>query len=74
MVLVETDADFEKKLQLMIDTSQATIYFDAVGGEQTGKILSMMPPRSKVFVYGTLSSTPSKGILSRDLIFSGKSV
>ena len=33
----------------------ATVYFDAIAGEITGKILEVMPNGSTVYVYGGLS-------------------
>lgn len=40
---------------MMIQKTQASIYFDAIGAEWTGKILNLMPPGSKVYCYGQLS-------------------
>ncbi len=34
---------------------RATVFFDAVGGDLTGKILENMPDGTKCYVYGALS-------------------
>jgi NADPH:quinone reductase-like Zn-dependent oxidoreductase len=52
----------------------ATIAFDAVAGEMTGKIFNAMPPGSTILVYGVLSYTPCKGIDGGDLIFGLKRI
>lgn len=42
----------------------ATIAFDAVCGEMTGRLVTAMPRHSTVHVYGALSQAPASGISS----------
>ena len=37
---------------------KATVFFDAVAGEMTGKTLECLPSRSTVVFYGALSEKP----------------
>ena len=47
---------------------KATIAFDAVGGELTGRVASAMPAQSRVIVYGALSNEACR-VRPVDLIF-----
>lgn len=73
-VLLEHDPDFEEKLLKLSDKLDATLAFDAVGGELTGKILNAMPEGSEIVVYGGLSNQPVSGIDPLGLIFKDKIV
>ena len=42
----------------------ATVCFDAIGGEMTGKILRVMPKDRTIYVYGVLSLSPTLGDIS----------
>ena len=67
--------DFDKKLKELAAKLNATICFDAIGGEMTGKILTQMPKNSTIYVYGALSLTPVLGDISlNDVLFKGKTV
>jgi len=46
------------KILLKLINLGATILFDAVAGELTGKIMKAMPNKSKAYVYGVLSMAP----------------
>jgi NADPH:quinone reductase-like Zn-dependent oxidoreductase len=54
--------------------SSATVFFDAVAGEMTGKILEAMPDGSTAFVYGGLSMQPVSNVGIMDLIFKRKTI
>ena len=56
------------KILLKLINLGATILFDAVAGELTGKIMKAMPNKSKAYVYGALSMAPCQ-IGADDLIF-----
>ena len=58
----------------MVEKLNATICFEAVAGELTGKILSVMPPKSVCYVYGLLSGAKCSEIDPIDLIFKEKEV
>jgi len=55
-VLNIKDKDFEEKLKKIANDESATICFEAVAGELTGKILNAMPPGSHLVMYGLLET------------------
>ncbi|MBM4018642.1 MAG: zinc-binding dehydrogenase [Planctomycetes bacterium] len=57
-VLVSSDGDFDARLAEACRTLGATVAFDAVAGEMTGRVLAAMPPGSTAIVYGSLSEGP----------------
>jgi len=73
-VLNSSDGDFVEKLQEMCKRLKATIAFDAVAGSMTGTVLSAMPPKSTVYVYGALSERPCGNIDPVGLLFHEKKV
>lgn len=73
-VLNSEDPDFYTKLKEISHQLKATVAFEAIGGEMTGKILAAMPVRSKVMVYGALAEKPCGGLSPLSLIFERKSV
>jgi NADPH:quinone reductase-like Zn-dependent oxidoreductase len=71
-VLVSTDKDFVSRLRSVSLELNCRIAFDAVGGELTGQLISALPPKSEVLVYGGLALESIRGVTESDLIFSGK--
>jgi NADPH2:quinone reductase len=65
-------SDFSKDLEKVTKEFGATIYFSAVGGDTTGKVLTALPPKSVAYVYGALSSHILNGIPVPELLFEGK--
>jgi len=60
--------DFEAKLKEIAEKEQATIAFDAISGEFTGKLVRAQPPGSTCYVYGALSGDREiKGVGIMDL-------
>lgn len=55
LVLNSEDPQFEIKLREMSHQLNATIAFESVAGELTGKVLNQMPDRSAIYLYGSLS-------------------
>ena len=74
VVLNSESESFEARLREECHRLKATIGFDAVCGEMTGKIMEAMAPDALVLVYGVLSFEPASGIDGRDLIFGRKRV
>jgi NADPH:quinone reductase-like Zn-dependent oxidoreductase len=72
-VLNSTDNDFDQRLKETCHRLNATLGFDAVGGEMTGRMLRAMPRGSRALVYGDLSLESCR-IDSSSLIFEGKKV
>ncbi len=73
-VINVAEPDFENKLAEYSRKLNATIAFDAVGGDITGSIINKMPDGSTVFVYGGLSGLPVGNIDVLPLIFKKKTI
>ena len=73
-VLNSEDPDFFSELKELSHKLHATVVFEAIGGDMTGKILAAMPVKSKAFVYGALAEKPCGGIAPLSLIFERKTV
>jgi NADPH:quinone reductase-like Zn-dependent oxidoreductase len=73
-VLNSESENFEDQLKDECHRQHATIGFDAVSGEMTGKVFNAMPARSTVIVYGVLSYAPCSGIDGDELIFGQKRI
>ena len=54
-IINTADKNWETQLRALAKTLDARIMFDAVGGRDTGKCLSLMPPNSQIYNYGVLS-------------------
>ncbi|PYS83369.1 MAG: zinc-binding dehydrogenase [Acidobacteria bacterium] len=72
-VLDSTDENFDERLGELCTRLRATVLFDAVAGELTGRVLRAMPAGSTAIVYGALSL---EGCLvdPRSLVFERKRV
>jgi NADPH:quinone reductase len=65
------DAGFEAALHDLCHRLGATIGFDAVAGEMSGKVLGAQPDGARLLVYGALSLAPSQ-VDPSSLIFERK--
>lgn len=72
-VVNSSDPDFENELKTLAHKINATVLFDAVGGEMSQKLLNAAPKGSTLFIYGRLSDKPCE-ISLRDLIFTGNHI
>lgn len=54
-VLDSSAPDFDEQLRGLARELRATMAIDAVAGEMTGRLASLLPRRSRVVVYGALS-------------------
>jgi NADPH:quinone reductase-like Zn-dependent oxidoreductase len=73
-ILNLNDPEFEGKLVGLAHKLNATIAFDAVGGDFSGLILNAMPPASQLIIYGGLSGKPLGMINPLDIIFKAKTI
>jgi len=73
-VLNLNDPEFENNLRQLASKYNATIAFDAVGGDGSGIILNSMPPGSELILYGGLSGKPLGMINPLDIIFKAKMI
>jgi len=72
-VLNSTAPDFEERLKELAEKENATISFDAIGGDFTNKVLKAQPPKSSLYIYGFLEGNEIKNISIPEL-FKGKSI
>lgn len=72
-VLNSSESGFDDDLRKLCHKLKATISFEAVAGEMSGRVLSAQPPGSRMLVYGGLSLKPVE-IEPGSLIFEGKHV
>jgi NADPH2:quinone reductase len=72
-VLNSNDPNFEAELQTQCRDLKATLAFDAVAGEMTGRLLRALPRNGRVTVYGALSLEASQ-IDAGQFVFRNKSV
>jgi NADPH:quinone reductase-like Zn-dependent oxidoreductase len=71
-VIVTQGDTWESELKKLIKQYGIQFAFDAVAGELTGKILSLLPNRATMFVYGRLSNKGCAEIQPLDLIYRRK--
>ena len=72
-IVNSSDADFEIKLKEHANKLNATVIFDAVGGEMVQLLLDAAPKGSNLFIYGRLSADTCE-ITPGDLIFTGNQI
>jgi NADPH:quinone reductase-like Zn-dependent oxidoreductase len=72
-VLDSSAADFVERLKDLAACLNATIAFDPIGGEMTGRVLGAMPQGSKIVVYGSLSGQPCQ-VPTPQLVYEQKKV
>jgi len=73
-VLIESDDDFQDSLKNLVTQLNATVAFDAVGGNLSGMMYNVMPADSELVVYGGLSGKPITDIDVMEVIFNNKIV
>lgn len=71
-VLDSSTDNFVEDLKEMAYQLNATMAYDAVGGEMTAQLINAMPPDSEVIIYGGLSGMPITGMNPMGLIFDRK--
>jgi NADPH:quinone reductase-like Zn-dependent oxidoreductase len=74
LVINVNDPAFEAALKEIAGKYQATVAFDAVGGDLSGMILNAMPPGSELIIYGGLSGKFSGMFNPLEIIFKSKTV
>lgn len=72
-VVNSSEAGFDEELRKLCHKLGATISFEAVAGEMSGRVLRAQPQRSRMLVYGGLSLKPVE-IDPASLIFEAKHV
>lgn len=73
-VICTADEDWMTQLKALVKTLDIRVAFDAVAGDMTGALMTCLPSRSVVYVYGVLSAEPVGGLDPIDLIYRRKEV
>jgi len=73
-VLCEQENDLLENLKTLSGELNATIAFDAVGGELAGSMVNAMPKNTELVVYGGLSGKRISDVNEMDLIFKRKKI
>jgi NADPH:quinone reductase-like Zn-dependent oxidoreductase len=73
-VLDSSQEGFAEQLTQLSTQLNATIGFDAIGGEETGVMFNALQPGGTVHVYGALSGRPVSGLNIGDFITKDKHV
>lgn len=73
-VVVTAEADWEEQLRALVKQLKVRLAFECVAGEMSGKIVSLLPPKSTTYIYGRLSGGTVDGIVATDLIYFEKKV
>lgn len=73
--IIRSDIEgWEAKLEALMKELNVRIAFDAIAGDMSGKLLTMLPIGGSLYVYGVLSGAPVAGIAPIDLIYRKKKV
>ena len=64
--------DFDESLKDAVEKTQATCFFDAVGGNLAAKVFTFMPRKSVCYSYGALSHSPIGEIEANNFVFQDK--
>ncbi len=73
-VLDENDSEFYNKLAELSADLKATTALDPIAGANTGRLMKLLPDKSNVVVYGSLSGEPAGDISASQLSARGKIV
>lgn len=74
-VVVTGDNDnWKTELKALMTEHKVSAAFDAVSGEMTGDLLTLLPNGGSYFTYGGLSGKPCSGINPIDMIYGKKTV
>lgn len=73
-ILNSNEPDFDKKLKALSAQLEATIFFDAVGGDLHWVVLKAMPMFSICYLYGHLSISPTNKVDASHIIFTQKQI
>jgi len=74
VVVTGSGDEWKAELQKLIKDLQINYAFDAIAGDMSGTLLTMLPKKGCVWVYGRLASEPVGNIQPLDLIYRGKSL
>jgi NADPH:quinone reductase-like Zn-dependent oxidoreductase len=71
-IINSSSDNWEKELKNLMTELGVNVVFDAVAGDMSGKLLSLLPKGGTLFQYGKLSGQPCGGIEMTDLSYHKK--
>ncbi len=72
-ILDSSERYFDTHLKDLCHRLDARVALDAVSGDMTQRLLTALPPRGRVVIYGALAAQPSR-LQPFDIVFGGKVV
>lgn len=73
-IVCTADDDWEQQLSIIIEKLEVKVAFDAIAGDMSGTLLSLLPDKGTCFVYGGLSKSNVSNVTPIDLIYHQKHV
>ncbi len=73
-VLSTGDDGWQDKFKSLTAKLNATVIFDAIGGEMCGTFLDLMPEGSTLYNYGLLSGKPPSGFSTSTFLMGGRTL
>jgi len=71
-IVCTADEDWEQQLTAIIEKLDIKVAFDAIAGDMSGTLLSLLPSKGTCFVYGGLSKSNVSNVNPIDLIYHRK--
>jgi trans-2-enoyl-CoA reductase len=73
-VLLQDDPDFKAKFRKLVVELKPRVCFECVSGTFGGLVFNLMPQRSTMYLYGSLSLQPLGGISPEEMIYKEKDI
>jgi NADPH:quinone reductase-like Zn-dependent oxidoreductase len=71
-IVCTADDDWEQQLTTIIEKLDVKVAFDAIAGDMSGTLLSLLPANGTCFVYGALSNSNVSNVKPLDLLYHQK--
>lgn len=72
-IISSTSDRFNENLKEIVDNLKPTVFLDAIGNRESGKLIKMLPNGATTIIYGTLDPE-DLGLTSADILFSAKTI
>jgi NADPH2:quinone reductase len=73
-VLIQDDSDFKAKFKELVTKHKSKVCFECVAGMFGGLVFNLMPPKTIMYLYGSLSLQPLSGISPVEMIYNEKDI
>jgi NADPH:quinone reductase-like Zn-dependent oxidoreductase len=73
-VLNSSHENFADELKSLAKSLNATAVFEAIGGDMTGTVLNVMPPKTSAYLYGALAEQACANIDPIEVVFHEKTL